>query len=95
MRDLLLDNNQELDIQNGDFVVDESSLQHQDLLLMTSKGEWKENPLIAVGVLEFLKDEDASGMLSEIKIQFEKDGMDVKSVAIVDEKLLINAQYRD
>lgn len=93
MEDLLLDNNQELDIQNGDFVIGESTLQHQDLLLMTNKGEWKENPTIAVGVLGFLKDEDESGLLAEIKTQFEKDGMRVNTLAAEEGKLNIDAHY--
>lgn len=93
MRDLLLKTDQELDIQNGDFVVGDSTLQHQNLLLMTNKGEWKESPVVGVGILGFLKDEDESGLLTEIKRQFEKDGMVVKSVATIDSKINIDANY--
>ena len=93
MNDLLLDSNQELDVQNGDFVTGESTLQNQDLLIMTNPGEWKEDPTIAVGIAGFLKDYDLSGLLGKIKEQFQKDGMQVKSVSIIDGKIVTNANY--
>ena len=93
MNDVLLDSNQEIDIKDGDFVTGESTLQHQDLLIMTNKGEWKENPTIAVGALGYLKDDDESGFMAEVKLQLEKDGMEVKSIAIENENLLVNANY--
>jgi len=93
MEDLLLNSEQELTIIDGDFAVGESTLQHQELLIMTAKGEWKESPLIGVGALGFLKDDDESGLLAEIKTQFEKDGMQVKGVRMIDGKLITDANY--
>jgi hypothetical protein len=93
MRDIILNSDKELDVKDGDFVVGESTLQHQDLLLVTNKGEWKENPLVAVGILGFLKEEDESGLMGEIKVQFEKDGMEVKEISIDDAKLNVDASY--
>ncbi len=93
MEDLLLNTEQELLITDGDFITGESTLQHQDLLILTAKGEWKENPLIAVGAAGFLKDDDAAGLLAEVKQQFEKDGMKVKSVAFGNENLITDAHY--
>lgn len=93
MKDILLNTARELDIKNGDFAVGESTLQHQDLLLMTNKGEWKENPMIAVGAVGYLKDEDEAALMAEVKQQFEKDGMQVKQIFIEDGKLNIDANY--
>lgn len=93
MQDLLLDINMELDIKNGDFVTGESTEQNQKLLLLTNKGEWKQNPLVGIGVESFLKDDDAAGLLAEIKAQFEKDGMEVHNINFENGNLNIDATY--
>jgi hypothetical protein len=93
MKDILLNTELDLDIANGDLVVGESTVQHQQLLLVTSKGDWKENPLVGVGAAAFLKDEDESGLLNEIRIEFQKDGMDVKAVNIQSGEINIDANY--
>lgn len=93
MKDILLNNELDLDIANGDIVVGESTVQHQQLLLVTSKGDWKENPLVGVGAAAFLKDEDESGLLNEIRVEFQKDGMDVKAVNIQSGEINIDANY--
>lgn len=93
MEDLLLDSGQELNVQNGDFVTGESTLQHQDLLLMTNPGEWKENPTIAVGISGFLKDNDFSGLMAKVKEQFQKDGMQINHVSIIEGNIVTDANY--
>jgi protein involved in temperature-dependent protein secretion len=93
MKDILLNTELDLDIADGDLVVGESTVQHQQLLLVTSKGDWKENPLIGVGAAAFLKDEDESGLLNMIRIEFQKDGMDVKAVNIQSGEINIDANY--
>lgn len=94
MNDILLDINYDLQIENGDLVTGNSDEQHQQLLLVCNKGDFKENPTICVGVERWLKDEDdVSGLLGEIKSEFEKDGMKVNSVLLTDGKLDIDASY--
>lgn len=92
MQDILLDTNKELATAAGDFSLGESTYQHQDLLLMSSKGDWKENPTVSVGAAGFLKDEDVNGLLAEIKQEFEKDGMKINKIEFAD-KLNIDANY--
>lgn len=94
MKDILLNSDFDLDVADGDLVVGESTTQHQQLLLLTNKGDWKENPLIGVGASGFLKDEDESGLLQEIRIQFEKDGMEVNNISIESGEIKIDAQYK-
>jgi hypothetical protein len=94
MKDILIDNTTyEEKITNGDFVTGESTLQHQKLLLETAKGDWKESPVVGVGAAAYLKEEDESGLLTEIKSQFELDGMNVKKVAYNNEQITIDANY--
>ena len=93
MKDFLLDIDDDLQCANGDLVVGESTTQHQNLLLLSSKGAWKENPTVGVGAAGFLKDEDVNGLLAEIKEQFEKDGMKVNNIYYSNDKITTDANY--
>lgn len=94
MQDILLDSNYDILTEDGDFLIGESTVQHQQLLLVCNKGDFKENPAICVGVARWLKDDDKMGVLGEIKKEFEKDGMTVRKVSLTkDDKLNIDAGY--
>ena len=92
-KDILLDEDFDLKIENGDFVIGEATAQHQQLLLLTNKGDWKESPTIAVSAESFLKDDDETAFLAEIKEQFEKDGMTVNEIQYANGKINIDAPY--
>jgi hypothetical protein len=93
MNDFKLNTDLDLETAGGDLVTGNATSEHQELLLLTVKGDWKENPTIAVGAGGYLKDEGADGLLGEIKKEFERDGMNVRSVEFTDEKILIDAYY--
>lgn len=80
MQDVLLDNNNDLRIEDGDFVTGESSQQHQELLLVTAKGEFKENPDATVGIENFINDSENDELVFEVKKCFENDGMRVDKI---------------
>lgn len=68
---------------NGDFVLtnDQEGNQTTILCLATSKGEWRENPTIGVGVDAYLVGELTEfDLSSEIRKQLESDGKKVESV---------------
>ena len=69
-------------LQNGDWVMGESTRQHQDHLLLAQKGELREFPTAGVGVHDWLLDETRNDLAREIKRQFEADGMDVLEIKI-------------
>jgi len=52
--DILIDSNGDLKIANGDFVVGNSSEQNVEQVLLANKGEWKQWPLIGVGITKLL-----------------------------------------
>jgi len=82
---------------NGDFVIGDATIQHQADLIVSKKGEFKESPLVGAGVEMFLND-DQYDMLREIRSEFEKDGMEVNAIDLVEgndgkSKITTDADY--
>ena len=94
MTDIALTNEYDLATSNGDFRIDECLKQSQMLLLQTNKGEWKQNPTMGVGVVNYLEDYDTTGLAREIREQFAKDGMQVDRVNIDGTTLNVDAQWK-
>jgi hypothetical protein len=55
MTDFLLDTNDDLRIENGDFVIGNSLDQEVGMILKTNPGEWKEDPIMGAGLIRKLK----------------------------------------
>lgn len=93
-KDILLDENFNPIITNGDFTIGESTYQHQKMLLFANKGQFKADPLVGVGSRRFLESSKHNDFAREIRQQFSADGMIVKTLQI-NENLEINidAQY--
>lgn len=93
--DIGLDANDDLIFSNGDFSIDESTRTHQRQLLLNGKGSFKENPTICVDLTEYLDDEAPTELLRAIRVEFVRDGMDVKAVGVQpDGKIKTNAFYK-
>ena len=94
MKDILIDDNNDLRLLAGDFEVGHSDNQQQKAILTTEKGEWKEHPEVGVGIAQILADDLYTEVLIEIKKQLEYDGMQINDVALKEGgKLLIDGQY--
>lgn len=94
-QDILFNSDYSLKIENGDFVIGESTYQHQRNLLLADKGEYKESPTIGVGVRRYLESERPSELAREIRLEFIADGMDVNAINIDDNlEISIDASYR-
>ncbi|MDP2723211.1 MAG: hypothetical protein Q8O72_10670 [Bacteroidales bacterium] len=80
--DILLDADFDLQAKNGDFVLGDATLQNQQLILLSHKGELKQEPLLGVGLRNYLLD-DATihEMHQEIQKQFSLDGMTVNEIS--------------
>ncbi|MFJ1330255.1 oxidase [Capnocytophaga canimorsus] len=95
MQDILLDNNNDLKIVNGDFDIGVSDYQQQKLIVATHKGEWKEHPEVGVGITQMIADDLYTEMLIEIKKQLEYDGMQIDNVSLKENgKLFIDGFYK-
>lgn len=88
---------QDLILNNGDLqlplVRSESTAQHQQLLLVCAKAEFKESPLATVGLMHYLESENQNLMLSEIRKCFVADGMTVNKIEIKNGEIVIDAKY--
>lgn len=76
-------NNDGFNLVQGDFVAEEATIQHQRSLVLTDKGEWKQNPTLGVGVMNYLDDENVSALIAAIAAEYVTDGMIVNKVSVL------------
>jgi hypothetical protein len=73
--DIILDDELDLQIENGDFVIAASDMQHVDHILRAHKGEYKDHPQVGIGISKYLKTTGKELELKrEIRIQLSYDG---------------------
>jgi hypothetical protein len=78
MNDFLLDDSGDLLIVNGDFSVDDSSLQEVQDIIMSYPGWWKEYPLVGCAAPNYLNSPGLGQQLSNsIRQQLQLDGKTV------------------
>jgi len=95
MKDISLDEGDDLLIDSGDLVIAESTATHQRQLLLNNKGDFKENPTICAGVFNYLNDENFEGMIRAINVEFCRDGMIVSDIKLnKDGSIETNAVYQ-
>ena len=82
MIDIGLDANEDAMTMSGDFILTESTGQHQRQLILNNKGDFKQNPTICAGAFNYLDDEHFQALVRAISIEFSRDGMNVKKVSI-------------
>ncbi len=91
-KDLLLDDDFDLLISNGDLVVGESDTQHKQLILMSAPGEWRQHPLLGCNLKLWLNapldSERIVKMKSTINKQLESDGYVLKSLSLNSDETL-------
>lgn len=86
MRGILLkqtsDGRIDLDLTAGAITTGDTSIQEEALVLMTQRGEWKEYPLIGVGLADMVGDEDVRYWKREITENLARVGIRIKGVII-------------
>ncbi len=80
--DFLLDSDGDLLIQNGDFVVGASDIQHVEDIIESFVGEWKQYPILGVGLMTYLKSQNGAKAITAIKQQLQSDGYSLSNVKI-------------
>lgn len=91
--DIQLDDNNDLQMANGDLCVGESTRQHQMLLLLCNKGEFKQYPDRCVGVSNYIENEDNGAVSREIHTEFARDGMKITSIKANIPNIEVEAEY--
>lgn len=76
----LEDKHFDLDIKDGDFAIGVSDLQHIAHILEAEKGQYRQTPLVGVGVLKMLNGPISGAEKREIKMQLQGDGYQPKEV---------------
>lgn len=95
MNDILLDDNYDIRIVNGDLDIGLSDSQQAQLLLQSSTGEWKENPTHGVGIAQYLEHHEKGQLARRIQTELTADGMRVNKININNSNIHIDAAYED
>jgi len=86
--DFLLDNSYDLGFTRGDFDLGESDQQHLDLLLLTGQGNWRQDPVVGVGLPRYLLAPygaiQVAALSRDVTIQLERDGYQVLELDLSD-----------
>lgn len=77
----------DLAVESGGMAVGETQAQEEYLVLATQRGEWKEHPLVGVGVADMVGDEDLRYWKREIIDNLARVGIKIKGVSLKDGKL--------
>jgi hypothetical protein len=84
--DILLDENFDLAIVDGDFVIGDADEQIQQLILMATQGSFRQSPLTGVGIVNYLKKQFTPALVDKLKqkiqMQLQYDGFSSATVVI-------------
>lgn len=81
-------------IVGGKLSIAETTAQNQTLILVAHKGEFKEHPMVGVGIADMVNDHDFSLWKREITNQLELDGQRVNKLNITSKGIELNAEYQ-
>ena len=88
-------NGYDLLIQNGKMTIGETTPQNQAFLLVSHNGDFKENPLIGVGLPDIVNDNDFEAWKRSITEQFELDGQRIDKMELTSKGLILEASYKN
>jgi hypothetical protein len=91
-KDILFDEEGDLKIANGDFVIGDSNDQEIENLLVSAKGAFKEFPIVGGDIGKMLKSRSGqTAALKEIKYQLTNDGFDDHNIKIDEQDINVSA----
>ena len=84
-KDIILDDDMEYVITNGDFTISESDQQSVILVLNTNQGSWKFHPLCGMGISKYIGSSNSQAIMKrEMSVQLQADGYKINSIIIKD-----------
>ena len=93
MNDFFLDSDYDLQIEDGDLLVQDTDDQNIELIFVSNLGQWYNNPLIGIGIEKKIKSNvNKVSIKKDIKTQLESDNyrVDVLNVGGGIDELTIN-----
>ena len=91
----------QIDSETGDILVGkkgvsigDTSQQNQYLILVSHPGEWKENPLLGVGIGDYVNDNETDFIRHSIYENFRMDGIEIEKMTVKPGDVQIAAQYK-
>jgi|SRR5581483_11566772 len=73
--DIVLDDNNDVEIANGDFVIDDTTETEVESIILSYQGWYKEFPLIGCAAPSYLNSPgDCEALRRQIRIQLQSDG---------------------
>jgi hypothetical protein len=91
--DFLLDDDDELLMRTGDFVIGDASKQHAKCLVRAVPGQYRQWPMVGADVFSQLNGPNPDVWVRNLRLQLEADGMAVEEVSYRTNKLTINGRY--
>lgn len=93
MKNIVQNSDGSFKVINGDFVAGNTLNQELADLIKARKGDYKEFPLVGVGVEDFINDDDQGALFREIYKQVINDNKVVNDISLDDGQLKIDANY--
>lgn len=83
----------DIKISGGRIQLEETTAQNQTLILVAHKGEFKEHPMLGVGISDMINDHNFDHWKREITHQLEADGQQVNKLEITNKGIELDATY--
>jgi len=90
--DILLDDDLDLRIENGDFVIGPSDEQHIELLLRSAPGHWKKNPLIGANLAQDINGFFDGEARKRIRLTLQADGYTTERLKFTDNTIQLDVE---
>ena len=92
VKDILLGDDGDLIIKNGDFLVGDSDVQHVNDIIEASPGYYKQFPILGVGIDSYMNSSGKEQQLNNaIRINLESDSYQLNGVDILTDAGIINS----
>lgn len=79
--DLLLNDDNDIVIENGDFLIGESLTQEVALILKSSQGEWKNDPLTGANLIQLINSNVGEiSLRKRVKLHLQRDNKDYNEI---------------
>jgi len=90
-QDIIVDpkDSNDLVVYQGDFFIGYSDFQHAAHIVEADQGQYKQWPLVGIGIRRYLNGDIDGAVRRLIQVQLESDGMKTRNIAFSDGELKI------